>query len=106
MGTVERVLIRAEAAGRSHEVARTRALEGLGLEGDRYFNGEGTFYEDGKSGQDLTLIEAEALEGLTADTGIVLHAEDAGRNLVTRGVDLNALVGKRFRIGAVECRGD
>jgi MOSC domain-containing protein YiiM len=106
MGTVERILIRTETAGRSHEVPRARALEGLGLEGDRYFNGEGTFYEDGKPGQDLTLIEAEALEGLTADTGIVLDAEDAGRNLVTRGVDLNALVGRRFRIGAVECRGD
>jgi MOSC domain-containing protein YiiM len=106
VGIVERVLIRPETAGRSHDVPRARALEGLGLEGDRYFNGEGTFYEDGKPGQDLTLIESEALEGLAADTGIVLDAEDAGRNLVTRGVDLNALVGRRFRIGAVECRGD
>ncbi|MFL5844212.1 MAG: MOSC domain-containing protein [Solirubrobacteraceae bacterium] len=106
MGTVDRILIREETAGRSREVPRARALEGLGLEGDRYFNGEGTFYEDGKSGQALTLIEAEALDGLRADTGIVLDAEVAGRNLVTRGVDLNALVGKRFRIGEVECRGD
>jgi MOSC domain-containing protein YiiM len=106
MGTVERILIRHEPAGLSHEVAAARALEGLGLEGDRYFNGEGTFFEEGKAGQALTLIEAEALEGLEADTGIVVSAEEAGRNLVTRGVDLNALVGKRFRIGDVECRGD
>lgn len=106
MGIVERILIREETAGVSREVPSARALEGLGLQGDRYFNGEGTFYEDGKSGQDLTLIEAEALEGLLADTGIALEAEVAGRNLVTRGVDLNALVGKRFRIGGVECRGD
>lgn len=103
---VERILIRTEPAGLSHEVPRARALEGLGLEGDRYFNGEGTFFEEGKSGQALTLIEAEALEGLRADTGIVLAAEEAGRNLVTRGADLNALVGRRFRIGDVECRGD
>lgn len=106
VGTVERILIRSEPAGLSHEVPRARALEGLGLEGDRYFNGEGTFFEEGKPGQALTLIEAEALEGLTADTGIVLSAEEAGRNLVTRDVDLNALVGRRFRIGDVECRGD
>jgi MOSC domain-containing protein YiiM len=106
MGTVERILIRPEPAGLSHEVASVRALEGLGLEGDRYFNGEGTFFEEGKDGQALTLIEAEALEGLRADTGIVVSAEEAGRNLVTRGVDLNALVGHRFRIGDVECRGD
>lgn len=103
---VERILIRAEPAELSREVAHARALEGLGLEGDRYFNGEGTFFEEGKSGQALTLIEAEALEGLRADTGIVLTAEEAGRNLVTRGADLNALVGRRFRIGDVECRGD
>ncbi|MCW2991297.1 MAG: sulfurase [Solirubrobacterales bacterium] len=106
MGIVERILVRPEPAGLSHEVARVQALEGLGLQGDRYFNGEGTFFEDDKPGQALTLIEAEALEGLEADTGIVLRAEEAGRNLVTRGVDLNALVGRRFRIGAVECRGD
>ena len=106
MAIVERILIRTEPAGLSHEVPRARALEGLGLEGDRYFNGEGTFFEEGKSGQALTLIEAEALEGLQADTGIVLTAEEAGRNLVTRGVDLNALVGRRFRIGDVECVGD
>lgn len=106
MATVERILVRSEPAGASHEVQRVRAVEGLGLEGDRYFNGEGTFFAEGKPGQALTLIEAEALEGLRADTGIELRAEDAGRNLVTRGVDLNALVGRRFRIGAVECRGD
>jgi len=106
VSTVERILIRAEPAGLSHEVPRAQALEGLGLQGDRYFNGEGTFFEDGKPGQALTLIEAEALEGLEHDTGIVLAAEEAGRNLVTRGVGLNALVGRRFRIGDVECRGD
>lgn len=103
---MERILLRPEAAGTSHEVPRARALEGLGLEGDRYFNGEGTFYEDGKSGQDLTLIEAEALEALRDEHGIALPAEEAGRNVVTRGVDLNALIGKRFRIGTVECYGD
>ena len=106
MAIVERILVRSEPAGRSVEVPRVRAVEGLGLEADRYFNGEGTFFADGKPGQALTLIEAEALEGLLAETGIELLAEDAGRNLVTRGVDLNALVGRRFRIGAVECRGD
>ncbi|MCW2966868.1 MAG: domain containing protein [Solirubrobacteraceae bacterium] len=106
MGFVERILIRDEPAGTSRPVERVQALEGLGLQGDRYFNGEGTFFEDGKSGQALTLIEAEALEGLQSDTGIALTAEEAGRNVVTRGVDLNALVGRRFRIGDIECRGD
>ena len=34
-----------------------------------------------------------------------LAPEEARRNVVTRGVDLNALVGERFRIGDVECFG-
>lgn len=106
MGHVERILLRPVPAGPSHEVPRVRAVAGRGLEGDRYFGGEGTFFVAGKDGQALTLIEAEALEGLLSDTGIALTAEQTGRNLVTRGVDLNALVGRRFRIGDVECRGD
>jgi MOSC domain-containing protein YiiM len=106
VSVVERILLRPEAAGMSHEVPRALAVEGLGLQGDRYFNGEGTFFSEGKPGQALTLIEAEALEGLLAEHGIAVSAEEAGRNVVTRGVDLNALVGRRFRLGDVECVGD
>jgi len=80
-------------------VERVRALAGKGLEGNRYF------FHLAEPGRALTLIAAEALEGLEADTGIVLTAAESRRNLLTRGIDVNALVGKRFRIGAVECRG-
>jgi MOSC domain-containing protein YiiM len=105
MGRVELILLRPEAAGTSHAVPRANAVAGRGLEGDRYHAGEGTFFAAGKDGQDLTLIAAEALEGLREDTGIELAAEVAGRNVVTRGVDLDALLGRRFRIGAVVCAG-
>jgi MOSC domain-containing protein YiiM len=86
-------------------VPDARAVAGRGLEGDRYSNGTGFFWEAGKNGQDLTLIESEALEALARETGIVLTPADARRNLVTRGIRLNALVGRRFRVGAVECYG-
>jgi MOSC domain-containing protein YiiM len=65
-----------------------------GLVGDRY----------GDAG-DITLIEAEALEGLLADTGIELSHEESRRQVLTRGIDLNALVGQRFTVGTVECEG-
>ncbi len=77
-----------------------------GLPGDRYFAGTGTFSKPAKSGQDLTLIEAEALEALATEHGIELEPAAARRNLLTRGIDLNALVGERFYVGEVECRGD
>lgn len=86
-------------------VERARAVAGRGLEGDRYFAGTGFFFQPGKHGQDLTLIEAEALEALANETSIALSPADARRNLVTRGIRLNELVGRRFLVGGVECVG-
>jgi len=99
MAVVERIVIRATANGPGIELQTAKVAPGAGIEGDRYANGTGSFYEPGKPGQDVTLIEAEALE----DVG--LTAADSGRNVVTRGIGLNDLVGKRFRIGDVELRG-
>jgi MOSC domain-containing protein YiiM len=65
-----------------------------GVVGDRY--GEA---------RDLTLIEAEALEGLLVDTGIELSAAESRRQVLTRGIRLNDLVGQRFSVGGVECVG-
>ena len=92
-------------AGAAGMVEQVRAVAGQGLEGDRYFDGTGFFFEADKTGQALTLIEAEALEALANETGIVLSPAAARRNIVTRGIRLNELVGKRFRVGAVECYG-
>ena len=80
-------------------VERVRAVAGSGLEGNRYF------YDEAPPGRALTLIQAEALQGMRADTGIELSAAESRRNVLTSGIDLNALVGKRFRVGDVECLG-
>ena len=88
-------------------VEQADALAGRGLSGDRYAAKAGTFTPAGGSGSgyDLTLIEAEALDELELPgVGHLAYAE-ARRNVVTRGIDLNALVGRRFRIGEVECVG-
>ena len=103
-GIVEAVLIAPEAEAPMVRVDRAVARAGRGLEGDRYFDHRGTFSNRHGRGHDLTLIEAEVLDGLRLPTG-PLAAEDARRNVVTRGIDLNALVGERFAIGDVECFG-
>ena len=72
--------------------------------GDRYFDGTGTFSASERHGQQLTLIEGEVLDALRAD-GLALTPADARRNVVTRGVDLNALVGRAFRVGTARCVG-
>ena len=85
-------------------VEQATAHAGRGLEGDRYFDARGTFSDPHATGNDLTLIEAEVLEQLTLPQA-GLAPQDARRNVVTRGIDLNALVGRRFAIGAVTCVG-
>jgi hypothetical protein len=99
-GEVEAVLVAPDAQASMAEVQRARALAGRGLEGDRYVEQRGTFSSRHGRGHDLTLIEAEVLDDQPG-----LPSGAARRNIVTRGVDLNALVGKRFRIGDVECFG-
>jgi len=104
-GRVEMVAVAPAATAPMRIVERVNARAGRGLEGDRYFDGEGTFSNPAARGVDLTLVAAEALEALTLPSGRRLPPEEARRNVVTRGVDVNALVGRRFRIGDVECLG-
>ena len=81
-------------------VERVAAHAGKGLAGNRYF------FDDGApAGQALTLIAAEAIAAMAAEHGIEVTAAESRRNVLTRGIDLNALVGKRFRVGDVECEG-
>lgn len=95
-GVVESILVAPAAEAPMRRVESATAVAGSGLEGDRYVEGGGTFSAPG-SGYQLTLVDAAVLDEL----GIAW--ERARRNVVTRGIDLNALVGRRFRIGEVEC---
>jgi len=103
-GEVEAIVIAPEAEAEAVRVERAPARAGRGLEGDRYFEHRGTFSSAYARGHDLTLIEAEVLDTLELPAGR-LTPEDARRNVVTRGVDLNSLVGRRFSVGGVECLG-
>jgi MOSC domain-containing protein YiiM len=86
-------------------VKEVRALAGQGLEGDRYALKLGTYSNQPGSGRDVTLIEMEALEALKGDYQITLEAGSTRRNIVTRGVALNHLVGVEFTVGDAILRG-
>jgi MOSC domain-containing protein YiiM len=92
----------AEAPMRS--VSEARAVPGKGLEGDRYFDHKGTFSKP-QPDRELTLIEAEAVQAMKRELGVEYGLGDSRRNVVTRGVPLNHLVGKDFCIGEVKARG-
>jgi MOSC domain-containing protein YiiM len=103
-GRVEAIWIRAESNGTPELLEHASLEAGRGIVGDRYWMDRADASHPDE-GRDLTLIEAEAVEGLAEDTGIVIGAQESGRNVVTRGIALNDLVGKRFRVGSVECEG-
>jgi MOSC domain-containing protein YiiM len=92
-GTVEQIAIAAQESELPGAVDRVEVTES-GIAGDRYA-------EKG----DITLIEAEALEAFTAETGVQLSHQESRRQVLTRGVRLNDLVGKRFTVGEVEVVG-
>jgi MOSC domain-containing protein YiiM len=107
-GTVEALAIAATATAPMRLVEEAQALAGRGLAGDRYAAKVGTFTptDGGGHGYDLTLIQAEVLDDLVLAEDRRLGYAGARRNVVTRGIDLNALVGRRFRVGEAECIGE
>lgn len=100
VGTVEALLVAPAAGQTARSLSSVAALAGKGLDGDRHVLGTGTF-PSGLPGSALTLIAAEVCESFAPPLGPDEHR----RNVVTRGIDLNALVGHEFVIGAVRCRG-
>jgi MOSC domain-containing protein YiiM len=94
---------KAEAPMRSLDAVL--AIPGRGLEGDRYFGSSGTYSDSPGPGREVTLIESEAIAAMARDNEIRIEVGDARRNVVTRGVPLNHLVGQDFSIGAVRLRG-
>ena len=86
-------------------VGSVNAIAGRGLEGDRYCNHCGTYSNHPGDGRHVTLIESEALAALRREYQIALEPGLARRNIVTRGVALNHLVEREFRVGAVVLRG-
>jgi len=99
-GSLEQIWVSAGAGQEGRALECAALLPGVGLEGDRYATGQGTF-PSGRTGSALTLIEAEVCESFEPP----LTPEEHRRNLVTRGVRLNGWVGREFTIGTVRCRG-
>ena len=100
-GRVEGIFVTESKGALPEPVERVDAVAGAGLRGNRYFFADG----DAPPGRAITLIAAEALEAFEAETGTRLTAAESRRNVLVRGVDVNGLVGKRFRVGDVECEG-
>ena len=102
LGTVDSIYIGPEPEGPMNLVDSVRAVAGRGLEGDRYFHsGDGP----GDPTEEITLIEIEPLEQAPTEHDLDVEPADMRRNIVTRGVTLRDLLGKRFWVGGVQLEG-
>lgn len=96
-GRVEQLFIAPHSGARMEALASVEALMGCGLRGDRYVNRTG--YWSGVDECQVTLIEAEVLERIAEDLLLPIFEGQHRRNIVTRGIRLHRLLGKRFRVG-------
>ncbi len=100
MAAIVEQIFTAPASGQAQATpARVTVIAGAGIEGDRYCG------RHDEPGQNITLVEAEELEAFFVDQGRAPDLSLAHRNLVTRDVRLNELVGREFLVGRVRLRG-
>jgi MOSC domain-containing protein YiiM len=104
-GEVVSIHVAAKAGIPMESPRSANAVAGRGLEGDRYFDGTGFWSDHPGAGREITLIEIEAIEALEGEKNVRIAPGAARRNVVTRGVPLNHLVGREFQVGAVRLRG-
>ncbi len=89
----------------TQEVEQIHVIPGKGIEGDRYFQIPGKPDAITRTGREITLIEMEAIEAMSQQDGIQISPGQTRRNLITRGVSLNGLIGKLFTIGKIQLIG-
>ncbi len=107
MGHIEAICIAPAGEAPMRALSEVEAMAGVGLAGDRYALGIG-FYSPRPTdpgAREVTLIEAEELDWLKAEHGLELPPTEHRRNLTTRAIRLEPLIGQRFRIGDVVLEG-
>lgn len=100
-GELLHIHVASHASAPMQALDEARLVAGIGIEGDRYATRLGTYSKNHHVDRQVTLIEVEVLEALARDRDLELSPHEHRRNLTTRGVPLNHLVGQYFRIG--EC---
>jgi MOSC domain-containing protein YiiM len=97
-GVVEGIYIAREGSAEMERIEEVRTIEGRGIEGDRYCEGTG-FYTPYGDVCEVTLISSEDLDSIESELGISVKNGEHRRNIITRGIRIEDLRGKRFRIG-------
>jgi len=102
--TLHAIIIGKKAKEPLHYVSSVKAVEGRGLEGDRYFYGVGTFNKPqlSQSVREISILAYESLEECNSRLGRELEFLDLRRNLIIRDFDITKLENKIFTIGSAK----
>lgn len=104
-GKVVGIYIAQNQGDQTVSVDRIHVVPGMGIEGDRYFNKRTELAKQSKTGREITLIELEAIDSIRLIDGIQITPQETRRNIITKGIPLNDLVGHIFFIGMIKLRG-
>lgn len=104
-GRVIAIFIAPTKGAPMREVQEVRAGTAFGLEGDRYGEGKGSWSTPGTTHRQVSLIAVEAIEAANRGLAHPFGFNETRRNIVTHGIDPNAMVGREFRVGTVRLRG-
>lgn len=105
-GSLLHIFIAESGAAPMRELSEAQLIAGVGIAGDRYATGRGTYSHKPRADRQVTLLEIETLEALLRDHQIAFAPAETRRNLITREVPLNHLVGRHFQVGEVLLYGD
>ena len=104
-GKVVGIYIAQNQGDQTVSVDRIHVVPGMGIEGDRYFIKRTESEKQSKTGREITLIEFEAIDSIRLIDGIQITPQETRRNIITKGIPLNDLVGHIFFIGTIKLRG-
>lgn len=105
--SVIEILIADKAGQDLFSIPKASLIAGKGIIGDRYYKSQGTFSKklDKSGSSHVTLIESEEIDYFNKNVGQSFPYSKFRRNIVTKGIKLNNLVGKEFYVGSVKLIG-
>ena len=101
-GTVRGVFLASEAKKRMISVGEARAIAGIGLAGDRYAKGVGSYSNATGANlkvRQISFIQREMIQLANRETEVPFEAVDTRRNVETEGIELEQLIGQYFSVG-------
>ncbi len=99
MSSVLKICIAQKASATPILKDKINAIKGMGIEGDRYYLGQGHWSDKNKPHQQISLIESENIDFINLHFKNKFSYQDFRRNIITKNIRLNKLIGQKITVG-------